>query len=112
MNIQPVGINWASNFIKRRDELKSRFSRRYNHQRAKCEDPKIIQEWFNCVQITIMQHGIALDDIYNFDETEYAMGLIATAKVVTRAEMIGKPLLIQPGHREWVTSIECINSNG
>ena len=94
------------------DELKTRFSRRYNHQRAKCEDPKIIQEWFNRVQITIMQHGIALEDIYNFDETGFAMGLVATAKVVTRAEMTGKPFLVQPGNREWVTSIECINSGG
>ena len=40
------------------------------------------------------------------------MGLIATAKVVTRAEMTGWPFLVQPGNHEWVTSIECINSNG
>ena len=31
-----------------------------------------------------MQHGVAYEDIYNFDETGFAMGLIATAKVVTR----------------------------
>ena len=40
------------------------------------------------------------------------MGLIATTKVVSRAEMPGKPWLIQPGDREWVTTIECINSTG
>jgi len=59
-----------------------------------------------------MQHGVALEDIYNFDETGYAMGLIATAKVISRAEMTGRPFLVQPGNREWVTSIECINSTG
>lgn len=59
-----------------------------------------------------MQYGIAYEDIYNFDETGYAMGLVATAKVVTRAEMVGRPFLVQPGNREWVTSIECINSRG
>ena len=107
-----VGDKWVYNFIKRHDILKSRFSRRYNYQRAKCEDSKIIQEWFNSVQIIIMQHGIAYEDIYNFDETGYAMGLVATAKVVTSAEMTGKPFLIQPGNREWVTSIECINASG
>ena len=107
-----IGDKWAYNFVKRHDQLKSKFSQRYNHQRAKCEDPKIIQEWFNFVQITIMKYGITLDDIYNFDETGFAMGLVATAKVVTRAEMVGKPFLIQPGNREWVTSIECINSKG
>ena len=59
-----------------------------------------------------MQHGIAYEDIYNFDETGYAMGLVATAKVVTRAEMVGKPFLIQPGNWEWVTSIKYVNSSG
>ena len=107
-----VGDKWVYNFIKRHDILKSRFSRRYNYQRAKCEDPKIIQEWFNSVQIIMMQHGIAYEDIYNFDETGYAMGLVATAKVVTRADLTGKPFLIQPGNCEWVTSIECINASG
>ena len=76
------------------------------------KDPKIIQEWFNSVQIIIMQHGIAYKDIYNFDKTGYAMGLVATAKVVTRADLTGKPFLIQPGNHEWVTSIECINASG
>ena len=107
-----IGDKWVYNFIKCQDILKSRFSRRYNYQRAKCEDPKIIQEWFNSVQIIMMQHGIAYEDIYNFDETGYAMGLVATAKVVTRADLTGKPFLIQPGNCEWVTSIKCINSTG
>jgi len=59
-----------------------------------------------------MQYGIAYKDIYNFNETEYAMSLVATAKVVTRAEMVSQPFLVQPGNQEWVTSIECINSRG
>ena len=111
-DIQPVGQNWVSNFIKRHNEIKTTYSRRYHYQRAKCEDPKIIREWFNLVQITIMQYGIAFEDIYNFDETGYAMGLTATAKVVTRADMYGRRQVIQPGNREWVTSIECVNSMG
>jgi hypothetical protein len=32
--------------------------------------------------------------------------------MVYRAEMPGKPWLIQPGNREWVTTIECINLRG
>ncbi|KAG2001207.1 hypothetical protein GB937_010394 [Aspergillus fischeri] len=75
-------------------------------------DPKVIKEWFDRVLITIMQHGIAQEDIYNFDETGFAMGLVATARVVTRADYYRKASLIQPGNREWVTSIKCINSTG
>jgi hypothetical protein len=59
-----------------------------------------------------MQYGIATADIYNFDETGYAMGLTATAKVVTRSDLYGKRQVVQPGNREWVTSIECISSTG
>jgi hypothetical protein len=110
--IQSVGANWVINFVKRCPEVKSCFSRRYDYQRAKCEDPKVIKEWFDRVQIIIMQHGIALEDIYNFDETGFAMGLVATARVITRADYYGKARLVQPGNREWVTSIECINSTG
>lgn len=59
-----------------------------------------------------MQYGIVFEDIYNFDETGFAMGLIVTAKVVTRADIYGKRQLVQPGNREWVTLIECINFMG
>jgi hypothetical protein len=50
--------------------------------------------------------------IYNFDETGFAMGLIATAKVITRKEYYGQRALLQPGNRAWVTTIECINASG
>jgi len=35
-----------------------------------------------------MKYGIAYEDIYNFNEIGSAMGLIATARVVTRAETV------------------------
>jgi hypothetical protein len=40
------------------------------------------------------------------------MGLTATAKVITRAGYYGRRSLLQPGNREWVTVIECINASG
>jgi hypothetical protein len=112
ISIQTVGEKWAYNFIQRHPELKSRFSRRYDYQRALQEDPKIIQEWFNLVQTTIQQYGILADDIYNFDETGFAMGLCAHQKVITRAEYYGRRSVLQPGNREWVTAIESINASG
>ena len=72
----------------------------------------IIQQWFNLVQETIIQYGIASEDIYNFDETGFAMGLTATARVITHAEYYGRRSILQPGNREWVTSIETINATG
>jgi len=107
-----VGQNWVTKFVKRHSDLSTRFSRRYDYQRAKTEDPKTISEWFSLVQKTIISYGIDPDDIYNFDETGFAMGLIATAKVITRREFYGRRSLLQPGNRAWVTTIECINASG
>jgi DDE superfamily endonuclease/Tc5 transposase-like DNA-binding protein/Psq-like protein len=109
---QPVGGKWVYNYTNRHEELKARYSRRYNYERAKCEDPRVIKPWFDLVRRTIDENGIQPEDIYNFDETGFAMGLIATAKVITRAEYYGRRSVLQPGNREWVTSIECVNSTG
>jgi hypothetical protein len=35
-----------------------------------------------------MQYGIAFKDIYNCNETSFAISLVATTKVVIRAEML------------------------
>jgi hypothetical protein len=107
-----VGINWVDRFLARHPEVKKRISRPISAQRAKCEDPKILREWFNCMKQAIMDHGILDEDIYNFDETGFAMGLCAKEKVITGAETNGRPFLIMPGQREWVTPIETVNAAG
>jgi hypothetical protein len=53
-----------------------------------------------------MQYGIVVDDIYNFDETGFAMGVVATAKVISRREEIGKPRLGQPGNQDHYAGLE------
>src|ERR1700712_3426554 len=53
-----VGKNWASNFVKRQAGLRTRFHRRYDYQRAQCEDPDAISAWFRLVQNTIAKYGI------------------------------------------------------
>ncbi|RKK77815.1 hypothetical protein BFJ71_g16645 [Fusarium oxysporum] len=85
----PVGKRWASNFVKRHKELEPRF-----------------------FQNTIAKYGIRLDDIYNFDETGFMMGVIASGMVVTGTEKRGRPKSVQPGGREWITVIQAINAEG
>lgn len=38
--------------------------------------------------------------IYNFDKTGYAIGFVATTRVVTRAEVTDWPFLVQLGNWE------------
>ncbi|KAM4061557.1 Tc5 transposase DNA-binding domain-containing protein [Hirsutella rhossiliensis] len=93
----PVGENWVRKFVGRHGEIKAKYSRRYDYQRAKCEDPQKIQGWYDRVAATKQTWGILDEDVYNFDETGFQMGVAATAR---------------PGNREWVTVIESINCQG
>ncbi|RFU26589.1 hypothetical protein B7463_g9746, partial [Scytalidium lignicola] len=103
----PVGKNWFGDFLKRHPELTTKYIRRYNYKRAKCKDPKLIQEWFDNVIAMKAQYGILDEDTYNFDKTGFTMGIIAFTKVVTSSDYYGKPSLLEPGNKEIA-----VNDNG
>jgi hypothetical protein len=111
-NLGPIGTNWPSTFVKRQDELKTRFNRKYDYKRALCEDSGLIQDWFERVANIKAKYGIQDDDSYNFDEAGFMMGQITTQVVVTASERRGRPKLVQPGNREWATLIQGINAKG
>jgi hypothetical protein len=102
----PVGKRWAINLVERQPDPKTRFQRRSDYKRAKCEDPTVIRDWFKLVQNTIAKYSIRSDDIYNFDETGFMMGMMSSGIVITSVERHGKPKLVQPGNREWVTVLQ------
>ena len=86
-----IGTNWPYNFVKRHPQLRTRYTRRITYQRAKQEDPKVIGPWFETVRATIQEHGIHKDDIWNFDETGFAIGVCSTSKMITIVERSERP---------------------
>lgn len=52
------------------------------------------------------------EDIYNYDEVGFMMGVIGTVRVVTRSEKNLHPNLVQPENQEWATVIEGVNTCG
>jgi hypothetical protein len=107
-----VGKNWPTQFIKRHPEPTTRFSRKYDYKKAENENPAIILEWFKLVEKTIRENGITWDDIYNFDESGFAMGVSATTKFTTQSLNTGLRGVLQAGNRERVTVIETICASG
>ena len=81
-----VGEHWAYNFVRRRPEVKTRFSRAYDFQRALCEDPELINAWFRLVANMRMKYRVQDCDFYNFNETGFIMGVISSNMVVTRVD--------------------------
>jgi hypothetical protein len=109
---KPTGKNWVDNFIKRTPELRTRWSRPYDRQRAACEDLAIIRPWFTLVQSMKVKYGIADEDTWNFDESGFMMGKISSQLIVTGSEKPGKQKKLQPGDREWVTLVQGVAATG
>ena len=109
---KPVGKRWAQRFVTRSDALKMAFNRVKDRQRILQEDPEIIGAWFKLVEETKAKYGVDDNDVHNFDETGFQMGVIGTMKVVTGAERRKRPNLVQPGDREWVTVVQSICADG
>jgi hypothetical protein len=107
-----IGRNWASRFVKQDKRLKSKYNHKYDYQRSQCEDLELLRAWFQRILAIVAEHGILEDDYYNFDETGFQMGVIATVKVVTGSERAGRPHTVQPGNHKWVTIIKAINTRG
>jgi hypothetical protein len=108
----PVGKHWVDRFKTRTKEIKLRRSRPYDHQRAMNEDARVITRWFELVRETKEKYGILDEDIHNFDESGFMMGVIKSQMVFTASEKRTNPKKIQPGNREWVTIIQGICAAG
>jgi hypothetical protein len=98
--------------IKRQPQLQSKWNRKFHSQHAKYEDPVAIGACFKLVQETRLAYGVFDENVYNFDETGFLMGVAGTSKVVTSSDTIGHAVVIQPGNRDWVTATECVNALG
>ncbi|PQE08069.1 DDE superfamily endonuclease protein [Rutstroemia sp. NJR-2017a WRK4] len=107
-----VGKHWVEHFLNRCTELKTCFNRVYDYKRALNEDPALISKWFELFKSTKDEYGILDDDVWNFDETGFMMGMIHPYMVVTKAERVGRAKSIQPGNRDWATAIVAISAGG
>jgi hypothetical protein len=113
--VNDIGHQWIYRFTKKHPELRGRISRKKDYQRVKCEDPAIITKWFQTVLQIQQDYGILEQDIYNFDETGFAMGISAgsgASKSVGSSDSVCRISHTQPGDREWITVIETINTSG
>jgi hypothetical protein len=79
-----VGKRWAMNFVKRQPQVKTRYyTRRFHYQRAQCEDPRLIGDWFKlCVGDTGKVRHLD-DDVFIFDDAGFMMGMISDCMVIT-----------------------------
>lgn len=64
-------------------ELKMAWKRAKDRQRMRREDPEVISAWFKLVGETIAKYSVHDDDMHNFNETGFHIGVIGSMKVFT-----------------------------
>src|SRR5208282_180967 len=105
----PLGVNWYRKFLARHPNLKTIRSRVLDQARKDASDEQIISRWFDLVTAVRTQYGILDNDSYNMDEKGCMKGVGDNTKVIVRRSEI-EAFCPQPGNREWVSIIECINA--
>jgi Tc5 transposase DNA-binding domain len=108
-----VSHNWTSRFLQRHPEFVKKKKKPLAVERAQAHSRRTIQAHFDRFQNAVQEYGITDNDIYNFDETGFRIGVGRPHEVITRRRARNLPLYLQnPDNRESLTSIECISAGG
>jgi len=106
-----IGKEWVPRFIQRHPELASVRLRSTDTARIKAESPERLQRWFNDLEKVLVEFNIKPENIYNMDESGFAIGEKEAGKVIINAH-IRQKFQAKPGCQEWVTVVECICADG
>ena len=85
-----ISEKWLKRFFQRHPEYRIRKRRAIDLDRKKAHEPATIRDWFERLRAEIQKHGIVEDDIYNFDETGFNIGIGRDQWIVTR--QFSKPI--------------------
>jgi hypothetical protein len=106
-----IGGHWLKRFFQRHPEYRIRKRRAIDLDRKKAHEPATIQTWFEKLKATIDQYGITEDNIYNFDETGFNIGIGRDQWIITRE--FSKPVWTGSNtNREYATVIEAVSATG
>jgi len=111
VNYDRIGRDWVASFLSRHPELES--ARRKCIEAARIKDVSVerLIRWFEDLRRVIEEHNIESENIYNMDESGFAIGDVEASQRIINAT-IRQQFQAKLGRQEWVTAIECICAAG
>ena len=107
----PIGRDRVTWFLQQHNELSSIHPRSIEIARVKDVSLERLQQWFNDLHDAIEKYGILPENMYNVDETGFAIGEREASKIIIDAP-IQQQFQAKPGRQEWVSIVECICGDG
>jgi hypothetical protein len=108
---EDIGDQWVSRFLRRHSELSSVTLRSIESVRLKESSPARLRQYFADLENVIAEYDILPKNMYNMDESGFAIGEIEATKCIINAK-IRQRFQSKPGRQEWVTTVECICADG
>src|SRR5579871_404521 len=111
---ESIGEQRLIRFKRRHPYLQTIMPRLIEAARVKEMSYETLKHYFVTIQAIIEEHNIQTENIYNMDESGFAIGAIEASKVVidTCITQASTYCQAQPGRQEWVTAVECICADG
>jgi hypothetical protein len=109
-----LGKNWPTGFVKRhKSALKSIYGDHMDSRRQKAVNKEDIKEFFYRLELHIKENNIATENLYNFDEKGFLIGVSGRTRFITTAEIQpNQKRKRQSGNRENITAIIAVCADG
>ncbi|KAI9039381.1 DNA-binding domain-containing protein [Aspergillus affinis] len=105
-----VGDKWLSRWLIRHPQYNMKKARAIEVERRRTHNRDDLEDWYRRLQSVIAVHGILDNDIWNFDETGFQIGIGKDQWIITRDHT--KTYLGLNSNREYVTVVEAISAAG
>jgi len=105
-----VSSSWTNRFLDRHPEFYIRKQKTLEEERKRAHDPKTILDWFQRFRLLCEEKGIVKEDLYNFDETGFRIGVGRDQWILT-LDPERQSYLPSTTNRELITCCEVISGN-
>src|SRR5271169_1719924 len=106
-----ISKEWVPRFIQRHPELAGVRLRSIDTARIKAASSEQLQSWFDKLEKVLAEFNIKPENIYNMDESGFAIGEKEAGRVIINSR-IRQKFQAKPGRQEWVTVVECVCADG
>jgi len=102
-----IGKEWVQQFLRRHPELAGVTPQSIDATRVKDMSYEHLQQWFHDLEEVIAEYNIKSENIYNMDETGFAIEEKQSGRCIINAQ-IHERFQAKPGRQEWVSVVEYV----
>jgi len=110
-SLRPIGENWLDRFKNRNPEIAGVWTRQIDTARFVATNRDGVTRWFDAVTELWAQHQYAPDQVYNMDESGFAVGASQSSRALVNIREASSWKQIG-SRQEWITAIECVSAAG